>query len=226
MWRVLLYMPVATPPSCPASAAGLDGFGTIECSTQIAGRLRPHHLPEIPNFDEWTSNTSVPLVGGDQVVHVARGDMAHLGVSGSSRFYVLPALVTREEVQSILALVNGSDAPVLDADPDSVDGMTSHEIFVDNDELRAGMLRHRPTAAPVPGKDVDERELAARRPLREKLRRIMQPILDERITAFVRQQYPESCGRAKACVHPVLLSHPALPQWRAPGARRARVRVS
>ena len=137
MWRALLYMPVATPPSCPASAAGLAGFGTIECSTQIAGRLRPHHLPEIPNFEEWTSNTSVPLVGGDQVVHVARGDMAHLGVSRSSRFYVLPALVSREEVQSILALVNGSDAPVLDADPDSVDGMTSHEIFVDNDELRA-----------------------------------------------------------------------------------------
>ena len=149
MWSALLYMPVATPPSCPASAAGLDGFGTIECSTQIAGRLRPHHLPEIPNFEEWTSNTSVPLVGGDQVVHVARGDMAHLGVSGSSRFYVLPALVSREEVQSILALVNGSDAPVLDADPDSVDGMTSHEIFVDNDELRAGTLRHRPAAAPV-----------------------------------------------------------------------------
>ena len=144
------------------------------------------------------------------MVHVARGDMAHLGVSGSSRFYVLPALVSREEVQSILALVNGSDAPVLDADPDSVDGMTSHEIFVDNDELGAGTLRHRPTAAPVPGKD-DAREVAARRPLREKLRRIMQPILDERITAFVRQQYPESCGGAKARrVHPVLLSHPGL----------------
>jgi hypothetical protein len=160
MWRALFYMPVATPPSCPASAAGLDGFGAAACSTQIAGRLRPHDLPEIPNFDEWTSNTSVPLDGRHQTVHVARGDMEHLGVSGSSRFYVLPALVTREEVQSILALVNGSDAPVLDADPDSVDGMTSHEIFVDNDELRAGTLKHRPTAAPVPGKDVDAREVA------------------------------------------------------------------
>ena len=170
----------------PGGTAGSDVFGAAACSAQVAGQLRPHDLPEIANYDEWTSNTSV-LVGGRRF-RVARGDMAHLGVSGSSRFYVLPALVTREEVQSILALVNGSDAPVFDADPDSVDGMVSHEIFVDNDELRAGTLQHRPAANPVPGKDLDAREVAARRPLREKLKLIMKPILEERITAFVRQQ--------------------------------------
>ena len=151
----------------PGGTAGPDVNGAAACSAQNAGQLRPHDLPEIANYDEWTSNTSV-LVGGRRF-RVARGDMAHLGVSGSSRFYVLPALVTREEVQSILALVNGSDAPVFDADPDSVDGMVSHEIFVDNDELRAGSLQPRPAANPVPGKDLDAREVAARRPLREKL---------------------------------------------------------
>ena len=145
----------------PGVTAGPAVLGAAACSAQIAGQLRPHDLPEIANYGEWTSNTSV-LVGGRQF-RVARGDMAHLGVSGSSSFYVLPALVTREEVHSILSLVNGSDAPVFDADPDSVDGMVSHEIFVDNDELRAGGTpQHRPTANPVPGKDLDARQLAAR----------------------------------------------------------------
>ena len=42
--------------------------------------------------------------------------------------------MTRDEIAAILALVNGSDAAPFDRDPDSVDGMSSHEMFVFNSD--------------------------------------------------------------------------------------------
>ena len=84
----------------------------------------------------------------------------------------------------------GRESLVLDADPDSVDGMASHEIFVDNDELRHGFMGGL--------KDADAATVEARRPLREALQQIMRPILDERVTPFVRQRFPEQCGGGRA----------------------------
>jgi hypothetical protein len=71
------------------------------------------------------------------------------------------------EVSSILALVNASNVVTFDSDPDTVDGMSTHEIFVDNDDLRRGSVKESMKL------DGTAKGLAERRPLREQLQKIM-----------------------------------------------------
>lgn len=74
--------------------------------------------------------------------------------------------------------------------------MASHEIFVANDDLRAAERAVAAGRDPEPsGKDGDATTLAARAPLRAKLRALMDPILAKRITPFIEQRYPNACGR-------------------------------
>merc|ERR1712159_671908 len=84
-----------------------------------------------------------------------------------------------------------------DTDPDSVDGMSSHEIFIDNEELRKETSYEASSSLKY---DAVPEILASRRALRQKLMVIMKPIVEERITPLVRQQYPDKCtnkaGRA------------------------------
>ena len=74
----------------------------------------------------------------------------------------------------------------LDEDPDTVDGMSTQEIFVDNLELRKGN--------PAKGQ-FSARMMKSRVKLREKLRRITEPILEERITPYVRMHYKDICDQ-------------------------------
>jgi hypothetical protein len=82
----------------------------------------------------------------------------------------------------------------LDEDPDTVDGMATHEIFLDNIELRNG----KPSKAdPTSSSASEKQKMELRAPLRRQIRLITDPILQERITPFVRQAYPDLCGSGK-----------------------------
>ena len=94
--------------------------------------LRPELVPPTPVFNAWPAapNGSVTLAGRSQ--EVAEGAvMWDPPLNVTARFAVLPAVVTPAEVAAILALVRGTELE-FDADPDTVDGMATHEIFVED----------------------------------------------------------------------------------------------
>ena len=71
-------------------------------------------------FQDYINETIVELPYGEQ--EVSEGSIEHTGLNHTSHFEVLPAVVSEEEVASILALVD-DDGLELDSDPDTVDGM-------------------------------------------------------------------------------------------------------
>ena len=145
--------------------------------------LRPADVPPVKRFSSFTQNSTVELPGA-AAQPVSTGEIVWPPpMDLVPKLHVLPAVVRPEEVEAIRDLV-GNTPLAFDSDPDTVDGMMSHEMFVSNPSSapaararRLAQARRRPA------------HLAARRPLREALEAIMQPILAERITPFVRQQY-------------------------------------
>jgi hypothetical protein len=119
------------------------------------------------------ANTTVVLPSG---VHaLAEGRVTYEPpVNATASFAVLPALVSAHEVASILSLAKAGG---VDADPDTVDAMPTFEmhVFSSRDEPDARRKAHAHTRAA--------------------LRKHMDPIVAERITPFVRQRYPQACGR-------------------------------
>lgn len=100
-------------------------------------------------------------------------------VNTSAAYAVLPALLDVTTVERILRLVTPSVAS-MDTEPDSVDAMPAYEMYV----------------FPV-DKEPDEVQ-ASRASVRTSLRQLMDPIVEERITPFVRQRYPAACAKAAA----------------------------
>lgn len=79
--------------------------------------------------------------------------------------------------------------------PDTVDGMATHEMFVDNPTLYSdkNSAKYR---------DVDPNFVPTRRELRQKLSDVMTPYLDQVLTPIVRKRYPEACtskGPTRLC---------------------------
>ena len=114
-----------------------------------------------------------PTQSPKQTQDVAYGSILQTGTEDTtntrSHFSVLKGIVKAQEARSILGLLE--EIP-LDEDPDTVDGMSTQEIFVDNLELRKGN--------PAKGQ-FSARMMKSRVKLREQLRRITEPILEERI---------------------------------------------
>jgi len=62
--------------------------------------------------------------------------------------------------------------------------MSSQEIFLDNDSLRMGK----------PSKSDPSEDMAGRASLRQHIKSILDPVLDDIITPFVRKNYPDICS--------------------------------
>ena len=178
--------------------------------------LRPSDLPPLRVFRAWgraNKTFTLPTVDGrapwEQVV--AEGSVPWPLSSGpeeTSRFKVLPSLMTRDEVYKVRTLLDkqtrtsrsldpfgedGDGKVEFDSEPDTVDQQPSHEIHVFQD----GGTREGKSVEPG-HPDWEPAVRAARRPLRQALQAIMQPILDERIIPFVRQLFPEYCDGTSA----------------------------
>jgi hypothetical protein len=103
-----------------------------------------------------------------------------------ANFSVLPRVVTLDEVSEIRRFVEDKSL-LFDDDPDSVDGMTSHEVFIlsgGSNELFGQPKMNHP----------DPKQHLLRHIMRKRVLDIMQPIMDERITPFVRHRFPDRCG--------------------------------
>ena len=171
--------------------------------------LRPRNLSPDTIFSNWTTTDDFVYLPAGGVQRVSRGAIQQNGNSDSfSHFDVLHNIVKPEEAMSILgtlrgdgirhSIESGGTLVPLDADPDTVDGMPTHEMFIDNLELRQG----NPSKSSLDGSKA--RELAvmeSRESIRRRLREIVDPILEERLTPYVRQRYPEICGGADSSKH-------------------------
>ncbi|VEU44261.1 unnamed protein product [Pseudo-nitzschia multistriata] len=196
-----------------ASATPLCGNGDADGSPGEcrAVPLRPSDIPPPSVFDSFGANRSVTVPpidesedngeSGGTTLSVLPGSIKQQGKhlasneTPSSDLVVLPGLLPRPVVAEMLALLRGhEDADfavgkttiVLDADPDSVDGMTSQEFFLDNDSLRSGG-----SSKGNPNENMEER-----RDLRAKLRALTDRYAYDTLVPFLEQWYgKDTCGR-------------------------------
>mmetsp|Transcript_50832 Transcript_50832/g.91354 ORF Transcript_50832/g.91354 Transcript_50832/m.91354 type:complete len:528 (-) Transcript_50832:50-1633(-) len=189
MWLgVLLHFLLASAEESPETCF-LDGI----CVKKPWHLLGPQDVIEpIPVFTEWkfAENRSVQLAG--QEVPLAEGLVEHSAVGVQSAFDVLAKVVTQQEVADILRLLEkyGSKNP-FDSDPDTVDGMSTHEVYVETPDMPTEPSTE---AQPWMKLDTDPRVFASRKKLRRRLKKIMDPIVKDRITPFVQERFP-SCRR-------------------------------
>ena len=91
--------------------------------------LRVKDLKEIPIFNNFKSKRELI---GKNTIDVHEGVLADKATKQDFVFSKLPSLVNREDVSRILELVGSCK---LDEDPDSVDGMCTHEMYVISDKI-------------------------------------------------------------------------------------------
>ncbi|KAL9184164.1 hypothetical protein ACHAXT_002250 [Thalassiosira profunda] len=156
--------------------------------------LRPSDLPPPTAFNGFDNFATVTLPSGMQQA-VKSGKVTQINnvesVDVLADIAVLPQALNRSSVEEILQLLRAYND--WDDDPDTVDGMPTYEIFVENPTLYEPSLKYR---------DTNPQFMEARIALRQKLSAIMQPYLDNVITPLVHQRYPEACtsrGPARYC---------------------------
>lgn len=95
----------------------------------------------------------------------------------------------RSSIEEILSLLR--EYKDYDDDPDTVDGMPTYEIFVDNPELyKKQTLKYR---------DMDPGYVTERKILRAKLDKIMKPYIEDIITPIIHKRYPKCANPDRLC---------------------------
>ena len=134
--------------------------------------LSPDDIPDIPIYDDFKSCDEISLKNNK--IKVLEGVIDYVSCNGSSKFAKLPSIVSRDEVQSILDMVKNMK---FNTDPDSVDGMSTHEMYIDLDS------------------DSNSNMNINMNINMNKLREIVLSILNSRITPYVRYRYPKTNDR-------------------------------
>ena len=112
--------------------------------------------------------TTSPLAAAEGSLRWHHGESASLAL--------VPSLLSVDEVESVLGQVTSA---ALDTDADTVDEMSTYELYLTNQNAR----RREPSNL-----------AAARAPLRNALNAFLSPIIEERITPFVAQRFAPACG--------------------------------
>lgn len=167
----------------------------------VLPRVIPFVPPPIPETFTFASggNTTLRLGEGGWEGTVARGTIwwpspnlapfadsteAATSTLPPSNFTVLAGIVTPAEADG---LVSALDKVPFDQDADSVDGLPTHEFYID----KHGSVE---AIGTIPGKrDGEPAVQAARLPVRTRLRELTRPLL-KRLTPAVNTLYPEWCG--------------------------------
>lgn len=153
--------------------------------------LKPSDLSDIPLFDEWSSIQETTLSNGN-VVNVQNGSITqegHLkdGTNYKSYFSKMLKVVTPRETSAILSSIKSIP---FDTDPDSVDGMCSHELYIDNPEIRNnGVVKN----------GIQFYSSSKYTSIRKRLTDIINPIVEKRITPYVRMLYSSSLPPDRQC---------------------------
>ena len=123
----------SNPTSVPLRPLG--GPRSARCS--MPGCMLPTDVLEPKIFTSWKRHRTTNLRGVE--LAYSEGEVAwRPPIEVVSNLTLLPAIIGKAEISQMIALVDGLD---LDTDPDSVDGMPSHEIM-----LSAQTKAHHPLA--------------------------------------------------------------------------------
>ena len=150
--------------------------------------LKPSDIEEIPVFNNWDDTKNIKLENG---INFLKGNVEQLGCGDTSDFYKLPKIAKNEEIVNILDLVKSTP---FDEDPDSVDGMSTYEFYVDSPDIRNNKSNQNTMKL-----DSNNKYLKYRKKIRKKLIKIMDPIIKERINPFVRNLYSKDCKSERLC---------------------------
>jgi hypothetical protein len=142
----------------------------------------------------WSANRTLAV--GDRALSAATGTLEWPRAGDrevTATFTLLPSLVAADEVSDLLTTIGRHSAVAFDADEDSVDGMATHELYLErHGSIDAGLAANRLKP------DADPAVLAERASLREEVAALVQPIVRERITPYVRQ-HVAGCAECAPC---------------------------
>jgi hypothetical protein len=210
--RPLLVIHLAFFLSLTAPLSGIGATGRVSGARGAGGggtrsrrrvSLRAADLPAIPVFSAWTNSTLTLGNTPDSTTRqldVAAGAIVYpppLDPSYATPLYVLPGVLSREAVATVLALLTRRGGPAWDTDPDSIDGMTSDELHLMSDEPEY----MKPGGGSALKGDSDPAQLSARAPLRKAVSAVLDPVVQGLVLPFVRQRFPELCskGAGRTC---------------------------
>ena len=182
-----------------------SSMGTTTADTTIkekrVGSLHPSDLPGPVVFTNFTQNYTTILNENGQEIHVAEGRVTQINhyhynaddknphdherqvEELQTEFSVLLQALSRASVETLLELLHSYQ--YWDEDPDTVDGMPTYEMFVDN----PGLYK----AEGGKPRDHDPQFVPQRQALRQQLQGVLQAYLDQVLTPYVRQRYPQAC---------------------------------
>ncbi len=193
---------------------------------RLIGQLRPSDLPPPETFTDFHRRSSIKLPGSIEPQNIHHGTVKQInpirnvngnngtGMIATTDIMYLPQIMKIDDVDNVVKLLRNFQR--YDEDPDTVDGMTTHEIFVDSPDLQNIMNQYRQnchsstdqcdtgTGTSVTKsmkiRDYDPSTLPERMRLRRQLQSILQPILKERITPLIQTQYPKLCSPDKISI--------------------------
>lgn len=145
----------------------------------------------------WSGRPNATTVLNGSLQTVAEGSLqwpvrVGAGAWAEAHFSYLPGLLSAAEVRRLRDLLDTVEA--FDTDADTVDGMSSHEFYL---ERHGGFGRtHLEPLSAKP--DADRAVRQGREPLRAALAEIARPIVDRRITPWVLSRYAAQCDTGNA----------------------------
>jgi len=146
--------------------------------------LQPSNLIEIPEYNDWNKVKKI-TVSNNIHIDSLEGIVNHTGYKSSSKLYKLLKIATTNEIELIRNLIKTS---TFDNDPDSVDGMSTYELYVESPNIDKHSINN-----------MKFDNLDSRKKLRKQLRKIMNPIIKNRITPYVRKLYSKSNNPDRLC---------------------------
>lgn len=152
--------------------------------------LRPKNLENIPLFSKWNSEKKIKLHNENEIF-VAEGKVENYGTERFCEFSKVLSLISSQDVSTIRNLLYSID---FDTDPDSVDGMSSFEFYIKSPELESNHYQSNPMKL-----DSDPVFKEKRNIVRKKINTILNPIINDKITPYVRSLYSSNSPPERQC---------------------------
>lgn len=141
--------------------------------------LKPSDLKEIPLYKDWESIEEIALT--NHKIKTQKGSIPQEGNDNKlCNFSKLLQVASLEEVSKILKLAKSVN---FDEDPDSVDGLTSYEFYLKSPDLNKSSKYNNSIFV---------------NKIRNNLRKIIDPIINDRITPYLRKIY-HSTNKKREC---------------------------
>ena len=194
---------------------------------RLIGQLHPSDLPPPETFTDFHRSSSIKLPGNIEPQIIHHGTVKQInpirnvngnngtGMIATTDILYLPQIMKIDDVDNVVKLLRNFQR--YDEDPDTVDGMTTHEIFVDSPDLQNIMNQYHQknchsrtdqcdtgtgtsVTTSMKIRDFDPSTVPERIQLRRRLQSILQPILKERITPLIQTLYPKLCSTDKRSI--------------------------